>query len=203
MNVAIYARVSTRDKGQDCENQLQELRQFADRKRNEGWQVLGEYVDHASGGRSDRDAFQRLFADAAEKKFDIVLFWSLDRFSREGVLETLQHLQRLSNNGVDWWSLKEEYLRSVGVFRDAVLSILATIAKQERIRLSERVHAGLDRARRQGKHIGRPRVVVDRYKVRELRSGGMAFHEISRRVGISKATVQRILWELDQQEKLA
>lgn len=108
MNVAIYARVSTRDKGQDCENQLQELRQFADRKRNEGWQVCGEYVDCASGGRSDRDAFQRLFADAAEKKFDMVLFWSLDRFSREGVLETLQHLQRLSKNGVDWWSLKED-----------------------------------------------------------------------------------------------
>lgn len=201
MNVAIYARVSTRDKGQDCENQLRELRQFAERKSGDGWIVVDEYIDHASGSRSDRESFQRLFADATLRRFDMVLFWSLDRFSREGVLETLQHLQRLSNNGVDWWSLKEEYLRSVGVFRDAVLSILATIAKQERIRLSERVHAGLDRARRQGKHIGRPRVIVDRQKIQELRSAGLPFHEISRRVGVSKATVQRVLYELDLAKK--
>src|SRR5207302_1262078 len=116
------------------------------------------YVDHASGGSGDRQMFQEMFTDAAQRKFDLVLFWSLDRFSREGVLETLQYLQRLTNNGVDWWSLKEEYLRSVGIFRDAVLSILATIAKQERIRLSERVMAGLERARAEGKDLGRPKV---------------------------------------------
>src|SRR5947209_5700210 len=58
------------------------------------------------------------------KKFDLILFWSLDRFSREGVLETLQHLQRLNSHGVDWFSYKEEYLRSIGIFKEAVLAIL-------------------------------------------------------------------------------
>ena len=79
------------------------------------------------------------------RQFDLVLFWSLDRLSREGVLETL------SSYGVGWKSFTEQYLDSCGVFRDAVLSILATIAKQERIRLSERTMAGLEKARREGR----------------------------------------------------
>ena len=103
--------------------------------------------------------------------------------------------QRLTKNGVDWWSLKEEYLRSVGVFRDAVLSILATVAKQERIRLSERVKAGMERARAEGKNLGRPQVIVDRDKVLELRRQGLAFWEIGNRLGISKSSVGRILEE--------
>jgi len=197
INVAIYARVSTKDKGQDCENQLRELRQFVERHCDE-WVFYQEYVDYASGGDADRQMFQQLFADAAQRRFDLVLFWSLDRFSREGVLETLQYLQRLTKNGVDWWSLKEEYLRSVGVFRDAVLSILATIAKQERIRLSERVKAGLERARAEGKSLGRPRVVVDRQKVLELRHQGLALWQIGDRLGVSKSSVGRILEEYSE-----
>src|SRR3954465_8563622 len=94
------------------------------------------------------------------RRGSLVLFWSLDRFSREGVLETLQHLQRLSSHGVEWFSYREEYLRSVGVFKEAVLAIRAGIAKQERIRLSERVQAGLSRARAQVKLLGRPRAAV-------------------------------------------
>jgi DNA invertase Pin-like site-specific DNA recombinase len=193
-NVAIYARVSTKDRGQDNENQLRDLRQLVERHTGD-WVLFKEYVDCASGGSSDRQMFQELFADAARRRFDLVLFWSLDRFSREGALETLQYLQRLTKNGVDWWSLKEEYLRSVGPFRDAVLSILATIAQQERIRLSERVMAGLARARAEGKELGRPRVFVDRNKVLELRKQGLPFWEIGERLGISKSTVGRILEE--------
>ena len=68
------------------------------------------------------------------------------------------HLQRLSASGVDWWSYGEEYFRSIGPFRDAVLGVLACFARQERIRISERVHAGLRRARREGRQLGRPRI---------------------------------------------
>ena len=102
LRIAVYARVSTVDKGQDPENQLRELRQFVANKAAEGWTLAGEYVDQASGKNANRAEFQRLFADAAERKFDLVLFWSLDRFTREGVLETLQHLQRLTGNGINW-----------------------------------------------------------------------------------------------------
>ena len=83
MRVALYGRVSTRDKGQDTENQLAQLRQYA---ASMGWQTVAEFVDHESGGKSDREQFQFMFQAASQRKFDVLLFWSLDRLSREGVL---------------------------------------------------------------------------------------------------------------------
>jgi len=136
-NIALYARVSTKDKGQDHENQLRELRAFVERKASEGWTLVHEYVDKASAKTAERPAFRKMLEAASRKEYDMVLFWSLDRFSREGVLETLQHLKALTSHGVEWFSYREEYLRSIGPFRDAVLAILAAIAKQERVRLSE------------------------------------------------------------------
>jgi DNA invertase Pin-like site-specific DNA recombinase len=186
----LYARVSTKDKGQDTENQLAQLRQFA---ASQNWTVVHEYVDRASGKRSDREQFQRLFTDASQRKFDVVLFWSLDRFSREGVLETLQHLQRLTQYGVNWRSFTEQYLDSMGIFKDAVLAILAVIAKQERIRLSERVHAGLARARKQGRVGGRPKLVLDRDRVMALDGDGWTIREIAEEMGVSRASIDRIL----------
>ncbi len=191
--IALYARVSTKDKGQDHENQLMELREFVTHKTSEGWGVVHEYVDNASGKTADRPAFKGLFEDASRKKFDMVLFWSLDRFSREGVFETLQHLQRLSSHGVDWFSYREEYLRSIGVFKEAVLAILAAIAKQERIRISERVLAGLNRARAKGKHLGRPKAALRPERVLELRRRGSSIRQIASQTHVSPMTVQRIL----------
>jgi DNA invertase Pin-like site-specific DNA recombinase len=193
--VALYARVSTKDKRQDTQNQLDQLRQFA---ATQGWTVTEEYVDRATGKHSDREQFQRLFQDASQRKFDVVLFWSLDRFSREGVRETLNHLQRLNSYGVDYRSFTEQYLDSCGIFKDAVLGILATIAKQERVRLSERTLAGLARARREGRIGGRPRVVVDRIKVHALVKSGKSLAEIAESVGTSKSTVHRLVMQTGQ-----
>ena len=126
--VALYARVSTKDKG----NQLAQIRQFA---ATQNWTVAHEYVDRATGKHSDREQFQKLFQDASQRRFDVALFWSLDRFSREGVRETLNHLERLSGYGINWRSFTEQYLDFCGLFREAVLAILAVIARQERVRL--------------------------------------------------------------------
>jgi DNA invertase Pin-like site-specific DNA recombinase len=193
MRIALYARVSTKDKGQDYENQLRELRGFVERKRGDGWELATEFVDKASAKTADRPAFRRLFEAASRKEFDLALFWSLDRFSREGVLETLQHLQRLNSYGVEWFSYREEYLRSVGVFKEAVLAILAAIAKQERVRLSERVQAGLSRARAQGKVLGRPKAAVRPERVLRLREKGLSIRDIAAETGVSAMTVQRLL----------
>src|SRR5437588_873946 len=154
MRVALYGRVSTKDKGQDTENQLGQLRPYAGQM---GWQITTEYVDHESGSKSDREQFQQMFKAASQKRFDILLFWSLDRLSREGVLPTLQYLNRLTSYGVAWRSYTEMYLDSTGIFKDAVIGILAAIAKQEKIRISERTKAGLERARAKGKTLGRPK----------------------------------------------
>lgn len=193
LKIALYARVSTRDKGQDHENQLRELREFVGRKSSDGWVLVQEFVDRTSGKTADRPAFRKPFDAASRKDFDIVVFWSLDRLSREGVLETLQHLKVLTGNGVDWFSYREEYLRSIGPFRDAVLAILAAIAKQERVRLSERVQAGLSRAKAQGKTLGRPKAAVRSERVKTLRDKGLSLRAIADQTGVSVMTIQRLL----------
>jgi DNA invertase Pin-like site-specific DNA recombinase len=189
-SVALYAHVSTRDKGQDTENQLAQLRQFA---FTQSWTIACEYVHPKAARNVDRDQFQQLFRDASENKFDLVLFWSLNRFSRKGVLSTLQHLERLTYYGVGSRSLTEQYLDSCGVFKDAVLSIFATIAKRERLRLSGGAHAGLARSRHQGRVGGRPRVAVSHARILELYQAGSTLREIAEEMGTAPATVMRIL----------
>ena len=192
VRTALYARVSMKDKRQDTENQLSQLRQFCE---SQGWIVTAEYVDRASGKRSDREQFQKLFDHASQRKFDTVLFWSLDRFSREGVRETLNHLERLTSYGVNYRSFTEQYLDSCGLFKDAVLAILAVIAKQERVRLSERTLAGLAKARKQGRVGGRPRLVVQRDQVARYRAEGLSISQIAAKMTIPRTSVHRILKE--------
>jgi DNA invertase Pin-like site-specific DNA recombinase len=107
MRIALYARVSTDD--QDTENQLAQLREFADRS---GYEVVREYVEAESGrtGADRRRAFGQMFDDAARRRFDCVLFWALDRFSREGMIPTIFHLQRLASYGVAFHSYTEPHL---------------------------------------------------------------------------------------------
>jgi len=190
VRVALYGRISTRDKGQDVENQLAQLREFAARQ---GWTLVHEFVDRESGSTADRTEFQAMFRAASQRKFDVLLFWSLDRLSREGVLETLQHLNRLTSYGVNYRSFTEQYFDSCGIFKDAVISILATIAKQERIRISERVRAGLDRARSKGKRLGRPRTVVDVPRVSALRAQGLGWKKIASQIGVGVGTLHRLV----------
>jgi DNA invertase Pin-like site-specific DNA recombinase len=190
MRVALYARVSKDNGKQSTENQLHELREFC---RRSAWTVEHEYLDHASAKAADRPQFRRMFEDASKRKFDLVLFWSLDRFSREGVLETLHHLQRLSAAGVNWRSYQEAYFDSSGPFKDVVVSLMATLAKQERLRISERTKAGLQRARRAGKVLGRPRVNVDVVKLRQLQEKGFSLRGIAAKEGLALSTVVRAL----------
>ena len=102
---------------------------------------------------------------------------------------------KTTSYGVGWKSFTEQYLDRCGIFRDAVLSILATIAKQGRVRLSERTVAGLERARKQGRIGGRPRVITDRAKIAALRAAGKSFGEIAAEMGLPKTTVARIVRE--------
>lgn len=185
MKAAIYARVSTKDKGQEAGNQLRQLRTFAEQQ---GWTICREFIDHETGSVDDRAEFQSMFQDASQRRFDVLLFWALDRLSREGVLETLQHLNRLTSYGVGYRSFTEQYFDSCGIFKDAVIAIIATVAKQERVRISERVRAGLETARAKGKRLGRPRKIVDAAQVALLRSQGASWRAISKQLGISIGT---------------
>ncbi len=155
LRVAIYARVSTDDRGQDPLNQLLQLREFATKQ---GWEIVAEYTDEQSAKNGHRTGFLAMWKDAERHRFDCLLFWSLDRLTREGTLATLNYLKRLKNQGIKFKSFTEEYIDSLGVFADAIIGVLAAVAQQENVRLSERTKAGLERARRAGKVLGRPYV---------------------------------------------
>src|SRR5271170_7468631 len=193
MKAALYARVSTKDKGQETENQLLQLRVFA---ASQGWTTTTEYIDRASGKRSDREQFQRMLAAASRREFDVLLFWSLDRLSREGTVETLNYLQRLISYGVNYRSFTEQYLDSTGIFKEAVIGILAAVAKQERVRLSERTIAGLERAKAQGRVGGRPKIEDNVKTVKalySLRERGMSIRQIAAELSLSTGTVQKLV----------
>jgi DNA invertase Pin-like site-specific DNA recombinase len=194
MRTAIYGRVSTEGRGQDSENQMVQLRAFALAMH---WEITAEYIDNVSAsGKKERPAFKKLFADASKRKFDIVLFWSLDRFSREGVRETLNHLTKLDSWGVGFRSYSEQYLDSTGIFKDAVIAILAAIAKQERIRISERTKAGLDRVRAAGQKLGRRYRQFDVDHARRLMTAdGASYRKVALQVGVSVAVLHRAMKE--------
>ncbi len=191
MICSLYARVSTRD--QSVENQLMELRSFCQRM---GWQIHQEYTDQISGSKSEkeRSSFRQMLEDASKRKFDVVLVWSLDRFSREGAMQAMHYVQRLDGYGVAFKSYTEQYLDSTGIFREALISLIATLAKHERLRLSDRVKAGQARARSQGREPGRPELSKDRIcKIVALKEEGLSLRAIGRRLKISDHTVKKYL----------
>lgn len=146
IKVAIYVRVSTRT--QEGLNQEIDLTKYCKEK---GYEIFRVYSDIMSGKEKSRPAFDRLFDDARKRYFDLVLFWALDRFSRAGTLYTLQKLKELENLGINWESFREPYFNSIGEFKDVVLSIMSTLAKMEREKISERTKAGLKNAKNVGK----------------------------------------------------
>ena len=160
MKAVIYARVSKLDDSQDLDNQLVPLRNFAKAINAE---LIDEYVDKGSGANSDRLNFIRLLKDADCKKYDLLLITALDRFSREGISNTTAYLERLRRNGIAIKSLQEGWLdtRDKGI-GDLLFAIFAWVAAQERRRISERVKLGLDRIKREGKKLGRPKGSVDK-----------------------------------------
>jgi len=159
MKIAIYTRCSKADESQDPQNQLNPLRDYA---KALGGEIVHEYVDLASGGNGDRKGFLRMFEDADKRRFDLLLVWSLDRLSREGISNTLGYLERLKRSGVALKSLQESWLdtRDEGLGQ-LLLAIFSWVAQQERKRIVERTRAGLARAKKQGKQLGRPKGVKD------------------------------------------
>lgn len=158
----LYLRVSKSDESQDPTNQLKPLKKFAD---SLGLEVVGEYIDKASGGSANRPQFQRMLKDAQKHKFDMILVWSLDRFSREGIGNTLAYLERLKKAKVGLKSLHESWLDTTDEgMGQLLIAIMSWVAQQERLRISERTKAGLVKAIANGKKLGRPNGSKDKNK---------------------------------------
>jgi DNA invertase Pin-like site-specific DNA recombinase len=186
MRAVIYTRVST--DGQDATNQLLQLRDFAVKQ---GWTVVHEYMDVASGGRSDRQQLQQMFKDAARRHHDVVLVWAIDRLSREGAYAVLTYLERLAGTGVKFVSYTEPYISTIGPLGDGIIALLSCIAKMEKDRIRSRTMAGLARARAQGRVGGRPRAISDedRSRILQLRASGLSYGKIAADTGFKRSTV--------------
>ena len=154
VKVAIYARVSTSDKDQNPDTQLLPLRDCC---AAQGWQVYAEYVDQApANDLLHRKQWRQLLDDAARRRFSVVLVFKLDRAFRS-VKHMHDTLAAWEMVGVSFSSVREQFDTSTALGR-LLLNFLAALAEFELELIRERVKAGMDRARRQGKRIGRPRV---------------------------------------------
>jgi DNA invertase Pin-like site-specific DNA recombinase len=189
---AIYTRVSKSDGSQDPENQLRELKAFCGKQ---GWEIVEVYSDFASGKRSDRANFKRMLLDASKRKFDVVLFWAIDRFSREGIESTLSYIRQLDSHKVGIRSYQEPYFDSAGELKDLMISMFASFAKLERAKISERTLAGLAKARSQGRVGGRPKAkddVATMRLYRKLKASGLSVRRIAAEMKVSPTTVQKL-----------
>jgi DNA invertase Pin-like site-specific DNA recombinase len=188
------ARVSTDDRGQDPENQLRELRAWC---AAAGHTVSQEFVDYESGrkGADKRKQFAELFGDSAKRKFDCVLFWALDRFSREGMAQTIIHLQRLSSYGVAFHSYTEPHLATDNeLVRNILLALLSSLAKVEAQKISERTKAGMARAKAKGIKIGRPKIGIEmRNQIVRRAAKGETPYAIAKALRIDRHTAAKYL----------
>jgi DNA invertase Pin-like site-specific DNA recombinase len=187
--VAIYARVSTTNHGQDVGLQTRELRQFAEAR---GWTVAGEYIDSGvSGAKDSRPELNRLMADAHKRRFDVVCVWRFDRFARS-VSHLLRALETFKALGIDFVSYSEQMDTSTPAGK-MVFTVLGAVAELERSLIVERVRAGLRNARAKGKRLGRPRVAVDASRICRLRTQGRSIREIADELGYSRSLVHKTL----------
>ena len=191
----LYLRVSTLD--QTTANQEQELRQVAERA---GWEVVKVYKDHGiSGakGRNGRPQFDALCRDAAGRKFDVVMAWSVDRLGRS-LQDLVGFLAELHALKIDL-CLKQQGIDTTTPAGKALFGMMGVFAEFERSIIQERVRAGLRRARSEGKRLGRPPInPKKRERIQEaLRVPGRpGVRVIAKQFGVDPSTVQAINAEM-------
>jgi len=182
--VAIYARVSTVDKGQDPETQLIALREYTKRR---GFEIVGEYIDYASGTREDRPAYRALLEAARKRHIDVVLVWRYDRFARS-THALVQALKEFQGVGVDFISYQEN-IDTTTPQGEMVFTVMASIAQFESALISERVKAGMARVKAQGKRISRSPIAKGvQVRIVELHAQGVSMHQISQQLHIGYGT---------------
>jgi DNA invertase Pin-like site-specific DNA recombinase len=187
LRVGLYARVSTHDQ-QTIPMQARAMREYATRR---GWKIALQ-VKEIGSGAAQREKREQLLEAARRREIDVVLVWRLDRWGRS-VTDLLATLQELEHLGVGFVSLTEALDLTTPAGR-AMAGLLAVFAEFEREIMRERVRAGLEHARQNGRRLGRPRTaVLHANQVWKLHRAGISKAEIARRLQIGRTSVRRIL----------
>ena len=188
--VIIYARVSTKE--QNVDMQLSDLKSYAELRK---LRVVEVYIDYASGAKSDRVNYQKLFNDVRKRKTDVVLVWKFDRFARS-TKELINALEEFNSLGVDFISYKENVDTSTPAGK-ILFTMISAFAEFERSIIRERVIAGMEKAKARGARIGRPKIPpFTKQKVIMLQEKGLTYKEIIKLVKISKSAYYEIIKEL-------
>jgi len=188
IKVALFARVSTVEQNTDL--QLDELRRVAVAR---GWSIVGEYVDQGVSGSKEGPERRRLMADAHRGMFEAVLVWRFDRFARSAK-DLLFAVDVLASLNVGFASVRESFDTTSPIGR-ATLTILAAVAELERNIITERVVAGLDRAKAKGKKLGRPRREFDLDRARDMIAAGKTQRQVAMALKVPRSTLRRGLAE--------
>lgn len=192
VRVALYARCSTHDKGQDPALQLVPLREYCERR---GFEIAGEYVDEGvSGSKDSRPQLNRLMDAARKRQVDLIIVWKLDRFGRS-LKQLVVALEELQSLGVGFISYKDNLDLTTPQGR-LMFHIIGAMAEFERELIRERVKAGLENARRKGKRLGRkPIPPVDHKKIIDtyLLDTTQSIRKIAKRVNMNYGTVNKTL----------
>ena len=192
VRVAIYARVSTANNGQDPSLQTRELKEYCDRRC---WRLAGEYVDIGiSGAKEKRPELDRLMTDAHRRRFDAVVVWKFDRFARS-VSHLLRALETFRSLGIEFVSFSEQLDTSTPAGK-LVFTVLGAVAELERSLIIERVRAGMRNAKAKGKVIGRPAKTNLNEDIRRSiweahRASGTSLRQLATQFSTSLGTVQR------------
>ncbi len=182
--VAVYARVSTRE--QSCAMQLRDLRAYCSAR---GWNVYREYVDAGESGANDsRPELNGLMSDAHKRHFGAVVVWRFDRFARN-TNHLLRALEEFRALGIQFISFQEN-IDTTTPLGQALFTVVGAVAQLERDLIRERVRAGIRNARESGKQLGRPRRLVDRERVRDMRAAGASLRQIATQLGVGYGTVR-------------
>ncbi|WP_020562066.1 recombinase family protein [Methylosarcina fibrata] len=187
---ALYIRVSTDQ--QTTENQRLELEKIANKS---GWEIVQVYEDagiSGSKGRDKRPALDKMLKAATQRKFDVIMAWSVDRLGRS-LQDLVGIMHDLHSVGVDMY-LHQQAIDTTTPSGRALFQMCGVFAEFERSMIQERVHAGLSRARQQGKQLGRPKTDTSvEQEIIKLRSEGMGVLKIGKTLGIGTSVVQRVI----------
>jgi DNA invertase Pin-like site-specific DNA recombinase len=189
--VAIYARVSTDEGKQTPENQLRQLRSYA---KARGFTVVEEFIDHATGRTEDRTHYKRMLDAVRKRQVDVVLVWRYDRFARS-TKALINALNEFKSLGVDFISYQEN-IDTTTPQGELVFTIMASLAQFESSLISQRVKAGMERAKAEGKHTSRPTISPAlQKKIQTLAKQKVSIKKIARDLGIAYATAYKYVKE--------
>jgi DNA invertase Pin-like site-specific DNA recombinase len=200
MKAAIYHHAEKGTSSEETAKQLKELEEFC---KTRGFDEIERYDEKTESDGRQRPVFVQLMKDANRRKFDVVVVWSFRNFRKSTGIRDAKHIVALKDLGIGFVSYQEQFFDTLNSGSNTLVQTLRWLAEEDSKVVSDRMKLGIEKAKRQGTSIGRPKVQIDKQKAMEMQSRGMPLREIAQALGVSKETVRRSLMGSDPIGKTA